>query len=115
MGFASVPAAIDSAFWTLADPPSDKYWGTPNGLLGDTHAWDGRWHKVRIHAKQGTTDGAFRIWWDDRLVLDQRGLNTQSIGNFAGISFGGNRNQGTDVPMSYFYGPCYLSRTDPGW
>ena len=78
--------------------------------------WDGQWHRFRIHVKMGTGDGAMQVWWDDSLVIDRQGLNTQSGNNrFMGITFGGNRNQGTDVPMSFFYGPARLYRNNPGW
>jgi uncharacterized protein YjdB len=78
--------------------------------------WDGQWHRFRIHARMGTTDGQMQVWWDDSLVIDRRGLNTQSgSSKFMGITFGGNRNQGTNHPMSFFYGPARLYRADPGW
>lgn len=82
----------------------------------DRDVWDGQWHRFRIHVKMGTGNGRMRVWWDDSLVIDRQGLDTQSGSNrFMGITFGGNRNQGTNQPMSFFYGPARLFRADPGW
>jgi uncharacterized protein YjdB len=95
-----------------------SYWTFPDSrgkCQADRDVWDGQWHRVRLHAKQGAGDGRFRIWWDDALVIDRGNLDTQSTHPFAGITFGGNRNQGTNHPMSFYYGPARLYRADPGW
>ena len=82
----------------------------------DRDVWDGQWHRFRLHVKMGSGDGRMRVWWDDALVIDRQGLDTQSGSNrFMGITFGGNRNQGTNQPMSFYYGPARLYRADPGW
>ena len=91
---------------------------TRNGqkMKAQTDVWDAQWHRFRIHCRMGSGDGAMRVWWDNDKVIERTGLNTQSGSNrFMGITFGGNRNQGTNHPMSFFYGPARLYRNNPGW
>lgn len=78
--------------------------------------WDGQWHYFRLHVKMGAGNGRMRVWWDNQLAVDINGINTQS-GNrrFMGITFGANRNQGTNQPMWFHFGPARLYRADPGW
>ncbi len=78
--------------------------------------WDGQWHHFRLHVKMGTGNGRMRVWWDNQLAVDINGINTQSGGRrFMGITFGANRNQGTNRPMWFQYGPARIYRADPGW
>ena len=78
--------------------------------------WDGQWHRFRLHVKMGAGNGRMRVWWDDQLAVDINGVDTQSASRrFMGITFGANRNQGTNQPMSFYFGPARLYRADPGW
>lgn len=90
--------------------------GDGSRLNANTAAWDGQWHRLRWHAKMGAGDGVFEVWWDDMKTIDFANLDTKSPGGyFASIQFGANRNQGTNQPMFFQFGPATIYTADPGW
>jgi uncharacterized protein YjdB len=120
-------ASHDVSYQYLFDPPIvNQDWHTVNArrqqdptseCSASRDVWDGQWHNFRLHLRMGTGDGQMRVWWDGVKMIDMGGqLDTRS-GNrwFDTITFGGNRNQGTNHPMSFFYGPAQIYQSDPGW
>ncbi|NNF39025.1 MAG: hypothetical protein HKN71_10175 [Gemmatimonadetes bacterium] len=93
----------------------------PGSLSATATAWDGEWHRVRAHYRigDGSGNGVMRLWWDDRLVVNYTGprdLSDTPDRRFSGMLFGGNRNQGTAQPMSFFFGPLTLWTGEaPAW
>jgi hypothetical protein len=100
----------DTYYEYMTDP------GTGQRLRGPTDAWDGQWHHVQWHLRMGESDGRMRLWWDGVLVADSGPRNMGTAGRqFDAILFGGNRNQGTNHPMSFFFGPARVYLSNPGW
>lgn len=119
-----------------------RSWGGPSGAPGDffvvsedetplahTDVWDGEWHRHRVHLRfssaSGASDGAFRWWFDDQVLLSEsvsdlvRGEPGEPIDTgaantyFASIRLGANADPtGSGVRD---WGPICIHTSDPGW
>lgn len=117
----SLKVGTGGGSWRLGVPPvgEDQF----SAALSTYPAFDGRWHRVRLHFRLSTTatsaDGAARLWIDDRLVMGATNLNTHRAGvvptNIYGLALGRNMNQGPGQLQSLWWGRIRVYDSSPGW
>ena len=76
--------------------------------------WDGQWHKLRWHLKQGAGSGVFEAWLDGAKFLSATGINTNSGSRYFDVIALG-RNGGFAGTQSMYWGPVNVYITNPGW
>lgn len=81
---------------------------------------DGQWHRLRVHARMestpGARDAAFRVWWDERLVIASP--SSYRSGSPAGARFGVlalGRNADPQGSGIRDWGLVQAWATNPGW
>ncbi len=99
---------------------TDRFFPFPDGTPNqDSEVWDGRWHRVRVHARhpmnEVTANGVFEVWWDGRRVESRADANsrTPALARWAAVSFSMDadpRGCGTRD-----WGPLRVYSENPGW
>jgi hypothetical protein len=111
--------------------PTLWYGGPSGGVVGLTipdyfknntlnvNPWDGAWHRFRQHLKMSSTpsalDGAYKVWWDDIVILDKANFGSGSPAQafFHSIYLGANADpKGSGIRD---WGRVRVYITNPGW
>jgi hypothetical protein len=95
--------------------PSPKHWDL-NLKHPSAPYWNGQWVRVRVHWRVGRWPryGAVRLWIGDRLIDDNRRLETQATGIYM-LRLGANMNNLVEQPQSLWWGRVSVWNRDPGW
>jgi hypothetical protein len=111
--------------WHAGRPgiPEDTYNPKRGFMAGEPLNWDGKWHRYRFHWKISSpnkSDGIFRLWIDDKLVVEDTAVMTTNIYGvptvgILGLALGRNMNQGPGHVQHLWWGAVRAWNVNPGW
>jgi hypothetical protein len=107
--------------WKWGQPPGGEDNFSAN--LGSYPAFDGAWHRVRLHFKiadsSTSNNGSVEYWYDNTYLGGTKTASTLVGGvlpsNIYGIAMGRNMNQGPGALESLWWGSVQIWNTNPGW
>ena len=121
----------ETARWETHIVTPTYWYGGPSGAVGvqlpdffkyqgaSLNPWDGNWHRFRHHFRMSSspnaTDGAYRVWWDNQLVINQTGIATNSPAQafFRNVSLGANADPAGSGIRDW--GRLRIFTSNPGW